>query len=111
QLSRSFSHACKKFLIPVRAFDSRWNDPSHHMPKIGHKGDNLVLCLLMQGRIANNSAFAYFRALQFELGFYERENHSTWSYYSEGVRQHHCQRNKGNVDHAHLDRFGNVLTC
>ena len=64
----------------------------------------------MQGRIANNSAFAYFRALQFELGFYERENHSSWSYQSEGVRQDQREGNEGDVDHAHLDRFGDVLT-
>jgi len=57
------------------------------MAQMRHKGDNLVLRLLVQVLIANDSAFSHFGTLQLELWFDQRENHSSRGYQVECVRQ------------------------
>ena len=57
------------------------------MAKTGHKGNDLVLRLLLQLWIADDPALPNIRTLQFELRFDQRQNYSPWSYQVERVRQ------------------------
>ena len=62
----------------------------------------------MQRRIAHNAAAPDIFALQLELRFDQRKDHSVWSYQLERVRQDQSQRDERNIDHAKIDKFGNV---
>ena len=62
----------------------------------------------MQRRVGDDAAAADVFGLQLELGFDQGEDHSRWSYQLEGVRQDQSQRDEGDVDHAKVDRLGNV---
>ena len=57
------------------------------MTETSHKLDDLVLRLLMQLWIANDSAAPDISSFQFELRFDQRQSHTLWSYQVEGRRQ------------------------
>jgi len=79
------------------------------MPETSHKLDDLVLRPLVQLRIADDSATPDVCTLQLKLRLDERENHTARSYQVECIGQDQSQRNEGDIDHAEIDEFRNVL--
>ena len=68
-----------------------------------------LLHLGLQRRIVHDPAPADVFALQLELRFDQREDHTIWSYQLESARQDQTQRDKGNIDHAKIDHLRNML--
>src|SRR6478672_1989737 len=58
--------------------------------------------------VAHNPAAAYVGGSELKLRLDQGEDHSVRSYQLEGIRQDQSQGNKGNVDHAEIDRFRNI---
>ena len=77
------------------------------MAHIVHKRDDLVLCLLVQAKIADDSALPHLGTLQFKLRFDERHNYAAGLQQGERVREDQGQGNEGNVNYANINELGN----